>query len=129
MFAVDVEPLALPVGAIRAADAGALVPGKTEPFEGFHYLLFGLLGRTRPVGILDPQDEPPAVLFCPDPAEQSHVGRADMHIPCGRGGDAGSDSRHSPPPAFAVLAQESLIVTVRLKTGLSGVESTGSLKK
>ena len=55
--AVDLVALGLPVGPVRAADLGALVPVQAEPAQAVEQVPVGLLGVARGVGVLDAEDE------------------------------------------------------------------------
>ncbi len=90
---VDVHPLRLPVGRLRPADLGALVPVEAEPAHGLQQLLVGLLGVAGRVGVLDPEDQLAAVVPGEGPVEEGGADQADVRVP-GRGGtEADPDGR------------------------------------
>ena len=93
VLAVDRRALALPVGTVRPADVGALVPAQAQPVQGLedHGLARG--GAALAVGVLDPQDELPAVLAREGVVEEGDVGRPHVGVTGGAGGDARAD-RH-----------------------------------
>ena len=82
---VDVEALGLPVGAVRSAHLGALVPVEAEPAHHLEEGVVGLLGVPRGVGVLDPEDEGAAVVAGERPVEQRRAGQPDVRG-AGRGG-------------------------------------------
>ena len=81
---VGVQPLALSIGRAWSADIGTLVPIQLEPVQGVEDLALTVLAEPRPVGVLDPQEEPSALLAREREVEQGHVCRADVRVP-GRG--------------------------------------------
>ncbi len=89
VVAVDREALALAVRPVRAADVRPLVPRKAQPAQRLEDHALGGRVRALAVGVLDAQDELPAVLLRPGVVEQRHVRRADVRV----AGRAGSDSR------------------------------------
>ena len=59
---IGLEPLRLAVGGERPTDVRALVPVQSKPREGVVELRLGVLAEARAVGVLDPEDELPALL-------------------------------------------------------------------
>jgi hypothetical protein len=76
---------------VRAADLGALVPVQPEPAEVFEELLVRGGDVAGLVGVLDADDELAAQSFGKEVAEQRRAGAADVEVPGGRRGEAGSD--------------------------------------
>ena len=87
---VGVEPLALAVGRERATEVGPLVPRQPQPVQRVVDLLLAVRTEPGAVGVLDAQEEAPALLPREREVEQRHVGRADVRVPRGRRGDAES---------------------------------------
>ena len=92
---VGVQPLALPVGRVGAADIGALVVGQPQPGQRVEDLLLAALDVAGLVGVLDAQDEPAAGLAGPGEVEQRHVGGPDVRVAGGRRGDTGASGGES----------------------------------
>ena len=88
MFAVDVCALGLAVGAVGAADVGALVPGEADPLEGVEDHLLGGGDEAGAVSVFDAQDELAAALVGEEEVQQADVGRADVGVAGGGGCDA-----------------------------------------
>ena len=76
---VDLAPLGLPVGPVRAADLGALVPVQAEPAQAVEQVPVGLLGVAGGVGVLDAEDERAAGVPGVRPVEQRRPHQADVH--------------------------------------------------
>ena len=91
MLAVDFGALGLAIGAVRAADVGAFVPGEAEPAEGVEDLLFGGGDEAGAVGVLDAEDEFAAALASVDVVDQADVGGADVGVAGWAGSDADAD--------------------------------------
>src|SRR5512132_1598789 len=92
-LAIDLEALGLPVGGVRPADVGALVPVDPEPPERVHHAVEGLLGDPRRVRVLDPQNEHPSVVAREHPREQARPNVAAVERPRGRRREPGPDAR------------------------------------
>ena len=56
------------------------VPIEAEPAQTLEYGCNRWLGRTLPVGVLDPQQEFALMMPCKEPTEQSGTGPPDMQI-------------------------------------------------
>ena len=85
---VDVHALGLAVGAVVAADLGALVPVQPEPAQGVQQHEVGVLGVALGVGVLDAEDEGAAMVASEGPVEERGARHADMGIARGRGAEA-----------------------------------------
>ncbi|CAM5544968.1 hypothetical protein SCALM49S_03598 [Streptomyces californicus] len=77
---VQVHPLRLAVGGVRAADLGALVPVQAEPAHRVEQLLVGLLRVARRVGVLDPEDQGALVVPGEGPVEQRRPDQAHVGV-------------------------------------------------
>ena len=77
---VDVHALGLAVGAVVAADLGALVPVQPEPAQRVEQHEIGVLGVALGVGVLDAEDESAAVVAGEGPVEERGARHADMGI-------------------------------------------------
>src|SRR5262249_60192080 len=77
VVAVEVEALGLPVAGRRRA----LVPVELEPPERVDDEADVLVGRARPVGVLDPGDEDAAVTARVEPVEPRRARAAGPHGP------------------------------------------------
>ena len=89
VVAVEVEALGLPVAGRRRA----LVPIELEPPERVDDEADVLVGRARPVGVLDPEDEDAAVTARVEPVEQRRARAADVQVPGRAGREAHADAR------------------------------------
>jgi hypothetical protein len=67
------------------------VPIELEPFQAVQDGVDRLLGRSLPVGVLDPQQHLAAELAGVEPVEQRRAGSPDMEKAGRRGGKAGDD--------------------------------------
>ena len=90
---VDLRALALAVGAVRAADVRTLVPAQAQPPQGVEDHRLAGEGAALAVGVLDPEDELPAVPAGEGVVEERHVRGSDVGISGGARGDARPD-RH-----------------------------------
>ena len=91
MPAVDLEPLALPVGAEGPAHVRPFVPDKAQPAQGLEdHPLAGGMGALA-VGVLDAQQELAARLLGERVVEERDVGGADVRVARGRRCDACPD--------------------------------------
>src|SRR5262249_5752160 len=91
---IEVIALRLKVGAERAADFGALVPGDAEPAEAVEDGLQGLGTVALGVGVVDAQAEGAPLRRGQQPVKQRGADPADVQIAGGTGGEAGAD-RHA----------------------------------
>src|SRR3989449_621517 len=73
---VDRKPLGLAVARRRRP----LVPVEAEPLEGLEDRGDVLVGRARTVGVLDPEDEGPAVVARVEPVEQRGARAPDVEV-------------------------------------------------
>ena len=89
------------VGAVGAADVGALVPGEAEPAEGVEDHLLGGRHEAGAVGVLDAEDELAVALPGVDVVDEADVGGAYVRVAGGRWSDAntngGSNFCHDGP--------------------------------
>ena len=92
---VEIEPLALSVGADVATGVDALVPGEPEPAQIVLDGGFGGRGRALAVGVLDAQDVGAAVVPRQQPVEERRAGVADVQMAGRTGGEADSHRRRS----------------------------------
>ena len=83
--------LGVPFGAGGLVDRRA-VPFQAEPVQAVQNRPPGRVGRACPVGILDTQQEPPAMPPREEPVEQGGPGAADMEKARRRRGKTGNDS-------------------------------------
>src|SRR5207248_690511 len=81
--------LRLVVGAVGAADLGALVPVDAEPAEAVEDRLEGLGDVALLVGVVDAEDEPAAVAAGEEPVEQGRPHAADVQVARRAGGEPG----------------------------------------
>ena len=84
-LAVEVGALALDVGTMGAADAGAFVPVETHPAQGVDEGLRRALDGAFLVGVLDAQDELAAVFAGEHPVIEGGARPADMEVAGGAG--------------------------------------------
>jgi hypothetical protein len=91
---VNVEALALDVGAVVPTDFRALVPIETEPPHGVEHDLDALFGAALTVRVLDSKDERAVVLARPEPAVQRGPHPADVQIPRGGRRKPNANFRH-----------------------------------
>src|SRR5690606_34614779 len=101
VLAVNLQPLALLVGAIGSAHLGTLVPVDLQPPQGVDDGPGGLFGGTLQIGILDAQHEGAAVMAGKQPVEQCRPGPAHVEKPRGAWGIPGADFLH---PLAALLS-------------------------
>ena len=94
---VERQTLGLVVGGVRTADLGALVPVDPQPAEAVEDRRQRVGEVPLRVGVVDPQDELPAVVAREEPVEERRAHPADVQVAGGRGGeaDAGSCRRRS----------------------------------
>ncbi len=85
------HPLALHIGAHRAADVGALVPDKAGLAQGIVDDVHRALDIALLVGILDAQDKGTALAFGLEVGVEGGAQVAHVHIAGGAGGKAGAD--------------------------------------
>jgi hypothetical protein len=64
----------------------ALVPVEAEPGEAVEIFGDRCLRRALAIGVLEAQDEPPAVVACKQPVEQRGARTADVQVAGGTGG-------------------------------------------
>ena len=86
---VELEPLRLPVR--------PLVPIDPEPAEDVFGLGNRLLGRPRPIGVLEPQDDPPARVARVEPVEEHRAHGPDVERARRAGRHADDGSGHGGP--------------------------------
>ena len=87
---VQAPPLGLDIGAHRAADVGALVPGQAALAQGGIDHLGGALHQAALVGVLDAEDEGAAAVPGDEPGVQGGAQVAHVHVAGGGGGEAGA---------------------------------------
>ena len=80
MLGIDRAAFGLAIGAVRAADIGALIPAEPQPTQRIEDFLFGFARRSHLIGILDAQQELPAMLFGKAIVDQRDIGGADMRV-------------------------------------------------
>ena len=73
VFAVDMQALRLPVGAVGAADVRTFVPRQAHPAKGAQDVFFIAPFGTGLIGILDANDAPPAVYAGENDVEKPNV--------------------------------------------------------
>ena len=78
IFLIDIEPLHLMVGAIRAAHVRPFIPSDTKPFQSGLNVFFRFRRRTFPVRIFNAQYEFTAHAFSQKPVEKRGTGAADV---------------------------------------------------
>ena len=78
---------------MRAANLGAFVPVDAQPAEAVEDRLQGLVDVPLLIGVVDPQDELPAVRAGEQPAEQGRADPADVQV-AGRTGSKSRANRH-----------------------------------
>ena len=109
-FLISVHALHLEVGAVLAANLGALVPVKAEPFHGVDDDAHVLFGGTLGVGVLDAQDEVAALSAGESPVEDRGAGAADV--------EAAGRRRREADAHFLLIGHEdslSVVLSRRLK--------------
>ena len=77
---VAIEPLGLPVRAVRAADVGPFVPVEAQPSQVVEDAVLGFARRSLRVGVLDAQHERAAVAARQQPVEQRRARVADVQM-------------------------------------------------
>ena len=92
--------LALDIGADRAADVRALVPGQAGGLQRIVDNVGGTLDQTALIGVLNAQDKGAAVVARLQIGIQSRAQIAYMHIACGGRRKAGTNICHSDFPFF-----------------------------
>ena len=85
------EPLGLAVRRVGATDVRTLVPGEAQPVQRVVELPLAGRREPRPVGVLDPQHEPPTLLTGVREVEHRHVGGSDVRVAGRRRGDPQPD--------------------------------------
>src|SRR5262249_32463200 len=85
---VDVEPLGLHIGTVRASHLRSLVPVELEPAQPLDDDAAALLGAALLIRVLDPQDEDTIVISGPQPVEKRRADSAAMGVAGGGGGEA-----------------------------------------
>ena len=85
---VQMEPLRLPIGTVRPADVGALVPVETQPAQILENPGLRLASGPLGVGVLDAQDERAVVAVREQPVEQRRARVADVQLTGGRRSEA-----------------------------------------
>ena len=88
VLAIDFGALGLAVGAVRAADVGAFVPGEAEPAEGVEDLLLGRGDEAGAVGVFDAEDELAFALTGEEIVDEADVCRSDVGVAGGGWSDA-----------------------------------------
>ena len=91
VFGINIAPLALAVGAVGAALVGTLVPVEPEPIQAVENDLVRLGGVAFFVGVLDAQDELPAVAAGVEPVEKGRAGAAHMQVAGRRRRESGAN--------------------------------------
>ena len=95
--------LRLEVRGVRPADPRPLVPIDPQPLQAREDRLEGLLDIPLGVGVVDAEDERPAMSPREQPVEQRRADAADVEIPGRAGGEAGANGHGarnpSPSPA------------------------------
>ena len=110
--AVDLVPLRLPVGPVRAADLGALVPVQAQPAQAVEQVPVGLLGVAGGVGVLDAEDERAAGVPGVRPVEQRRPHQPDVHHAGRRRAEPGAHGveRHRAPPAVETASAAATVL-------------------
>ena len=93
MLAIEVEPIALPVGNMRTTDIRSFVPVNAQPLQVFEELRFVAAFTALQVGVLDAQDHGAASLARKEPVIQGGSGIADMQLSGGRRGETYANFR------------------------------------
>ena len=91
---VQVTSLRLEVRSIRAADFRSFVPRQAEPLEGSQDRAKGFVDVPLLIGVVDPQNELPAVVPSPQPIEQRGAHPTDVHVARRAGSKSRSHSHH-----------------------------------
>src|SRR5581483_1746611 len=78
---VNVQPLALDVRSVGAADVRPFVPLQAQPVQPIQNTAERFLAGALLIGILDAQDELTTVTVGKQPVEQCGARAADVHIP------------------------------------------------
>jgi len=94
-LAIEVGALALDVGAVGAADAGAFIPIEAHPAQGIHQSFDGTTDGPLLIGVLDAQNKLPAMLAGEHPVIKGSARPADMEIARGAGCKAYANSHMS----------------------------------
>ena len=89
MLAIALETLGLAIARSRRA----LIPVETEPAERVHDERDVLVGGARTIGVLDAQDERPAVMPRVEPVEQRGARAPDVQMPGRAGGESHAHQR------------------------------------
>src|ERR1700730_14657215 len=90
---VEVRPLRLDVGRMRAADLGSFVPLQAEPAERLDDERLAPRDVALLVGVLDAQDELTVTVACSQPRKQRGANRSEMQRARGRWREAGAHRR------------------------------------
>ena len=88
---IAVQPLRLVVRGERPAHVRPLVPVDSQPAQPVEDRLQRLLDVPLLIGVVDPQDELPAVLPGQQPIEQRGPHAADVQVSGRAGGEAGAE--------------------------------------
>ena len=121
VFAIDCRSLALPIRPVGAADVRALVPIEAAPAQRFEDGALALGGASRPIGILDAQDELAAVLAREAVVDQCDVRRPNVRIAGRRRRDARSYRSAQPTSARRLPHSRSTKSTISC-SGAPGVK-------
>ncbi len=90
VLTVDLATLTLAIRCMRPAHVRAFIPVQAQPAQRFENRLLGLRCAARAIGILNTQNELPAMLSRKAEIEQRDIGGADMRVTGRRGGNAGA---------------------------------------
>jgi len=104
---VAFQPLRLAVRRAGAADIGALVPLEADPAEGPENGRLELRPRSRPICVLDPQDEPAPPRPGEGLVEEPDVGVSHVRLARGAGREAGADLSFLAHPLHLAAADRS----------------------
>ena len=77
--------------------SGPRIGREAKPIEIGMDRVGKLLGRTRKIGIVQPEQEAPAMLARPQPIVERGADIADMEPTCGRRRETGDDGSHAAP--------------------------------
>jgi hypothetical protein len=91
MLGIDRATFRLTIGAVRTADIGAFIPAEAEPAQRIEDFFLGFAGRAHLIGILDTEQELPAMFPGEAIVDKGNIGSADMRIAGGRGSYTGAD--------------------------------------
>ena len=88
---IAVQPLRLIIRSERPADSRAFVPVDPQPVQAVEDRLQRLFDVPLLIGVVDPQDELPAVLPGEKPIEQRGADAANVQIAGGTGSESGAN--------------------------------------